>query len=128
MLGLEEDRQKHKKVHGGPDRAVCVYSLEVILALQAEGHPIYPGSAGENVTVSGLDWTAVIPGSRFELGTTVVLEVTRYTEPCKLIAESFTAKAFRRIDQVRNPGWSRVYTRVIREGVVRIGEPVRLAQ
>jgi MOSC domain-containing protein YiiM len=126
-LGLDGDVQKHTKFHGGPDRAVCVFSLEVIQALQAEGHPIYPGSTGENVTVSGLDWTAVVPGSRLSLGDTVVLEVTRYTEPCKQIASSFT-ETFRRIDQRNHAGWSRVYTRVLSEGVVRVGQPVRLAQ
>lgn len=126
-LGLEGDVQSHKKFHGGPDRAVCVYSLEVILALQAEGHPIYPGSVGENLTVSGLDWAAVVVGSRFEIEDGVVLEVTRYTEPCKQIAASFM-KTFRRIDQRKHPGWSRVYTRVLRDGVVRVGRPVRIAQ
>jgi MOSC domain-containing protein YiiM len=128
-LGLEGDSQKHTKFHGGPERAVCVYSLELIQALQAEGHPIYPGSTGENLTVSGIDWAAVVPGSRFELGedAAVVLEVTRFTEPCKQIAGSFSA-TFRRIDQLKNPGWSRVYCRVIREGVVRVGQPARLAQ
>lgn len=65
-------------------------------------------------------------GSRFDIGDSVVLEVTRYTEPCKQIAASFT-KTFRRIDQRDHPGWSRVYTRVLREGVVRVGQPVRIA-
>lgn len=125
-LGLEGDVQKHTKFHGGPDRAVCVFSLEVIQALQAEGHPIYPGSTGENVTISGIEWAAIVPGSRFELGESVILEVTRYTEPCKQIAASFT-ETFRRIDQRNHAGWSRVYTRVLREGAVRVGEPARLA-
>lgn len=124
-LGLEGDSQKHTKFHGGPERAVCVYSLELIQALQAEGHPIYPGSAGENVTVSGIDWAAVVPGSRFELGAEVILEVTRYTEPCKQITAYFEG-TFRRIDQLRNAGWSRVYTKVLRAGVVRIGQSARL--
>lgn len=127
LSGLEGDRQKHIKIHGGPERAVCVYSLELIQALQAEGHPIYPGSTGENVTLSGIEWGAIVPGSRFELGPEVIVEVTRYTEPCKQIAGSFNA-TFRRIDQLLNPGWSRVYTRVIREGVVRVGQPARLVQ
>ena len=38
--GLEGDTQNDKKHHGGPERAVCLYSLERIVALQAEGHPI----------------------------------------------------------------------------------------
>src|SRR5215470_13739563 len=54
--GLQGDRQTDQKNHGGPTRAVCLYSLEVIENLRAEGHSIVPGAAGENVTVGGLDW------------------------------------------------------------------------
>jgi MOSC domain-containing protein YiiM len=33
-LGLEGDAVKHTKIHGGPERAVCLWALETILALQ----------------------------------------------------------------------------------------------
>ncbi len=125
-LGLEGDVQKHTKIHGGPDRAVCLFALEVICALQAEGHPIYPGATGENVTVAGLDWPSIGAGTRLTLGDEVVLEVTRHTEPCKQIAASFHDGGFRRIDQDRHPGWSRVYARVLREGRVRVGQPAAI--
>lgn len=46
-LGVEGDRQRNPDIHGGPERAVCLFSLEVIEALQTEGHPIAPGSAGD---------------------------------------------------------------------------------
>src|SRR4030067_3548339 len=69
--GLVGDLQRNLDVHGGPERALCLYSLERILALQAEGHPIYPGSAGENLTLSGLDWSLVYPGVRLQLGSRV---------------------------------------------------------
>ncbi len=49
--GVDGDRQRNLKFHGGPDRAVCLYSLELIERLQDEGHPIDPGSSGENLTV-----------------------------------------------------------------------------
>ena len=51
--GLTGDRQRNRKIHGGPDRAVCLYSLDVIEALRAEGHTIGPGSAGDNLTIAG---------------------------------------------------------------------------
>lgn len=37
---IEGDDQANKKYHGGPDRAVCLFSQERIDALRAEGHPI----------------------------------------------------------------------------------------
>ncbi len=44
QLGLQGDGQDDIKHHGGPERAVCVYSLERIHSLQAEGHPIDVGT------------------------------------------------------------------------------------
>ena len=41
--GVEGDRQNDLKHHGGPERAVCIYSLELIDALIHEGHPIKEG-------------------------------------------------------------------------------------
>lgn len=123
-LGLTGDRQRNQEHHGGPERALCLYPLEHILALQAEGHPIFPGSVGENLTISGLDWSQMAPGSRWRLGGQVEIEVTRYTTPCQNIAESFSGRQFSRILQEKNPGWSRVYARVITAGPLRTGDPI----
>lgn len=124
-LGLAGDRHRGAG-HGGPERAVCLYSLEVIEQLQAEGHPIAPGTAGENVTVAGLDWQRIVPGARLRLGSQVLLEVTRYTTPCTNIAASFIDGEFIRILQDRYPGQSRVYTRVLAGGELCPGDPVEI--
>ena len=126
LLGLVNDDHDDKKQHGGPERAVCVYSIERIRALQAEGHPIDVGTAGENVTVEGIDWELVVPGARFRLGDEVLLEVAAFTSPCKTIRDSFTDGRFVRISQKLHPGWSRVYTRVLSEGAIRFGDAVEL--
>lgn len=122
---VEGDGHNDKAHHGGPDRAVSLYALELIEALKLEGHPIFPGSTGENVTVSGLEWARVTPGSRILLGP-VELEVTGYASPCKTIRRSFTGEYFNRISQKLFPGWSRVYTRVMRTGAIQVGDPVTL--
>jgi len=98
----------------------------MIRRLQQEGHPIDIGTAGENITVEGIDWEAVAPGLRLQLGDDVVLEIASYTNPCKTIKDSFIDGEFIRIAQKFHPGWSRVYARVISEGEVRPGDPVRL--
>ncbi len=125
-LGLLGDRQAHPEVHGGPERAVCLYSLERILALQAEGHPVFPGALGENLTLWGLVWDQVIPGVRLYIGDQVTLEITRYTSPCKTIRDYLRAGDISRIRQRNFNGWSRVYGRVLTGGEIRIGMPVRL--
>ena len=124
-LGLEGDGVDHPKVHGGPDRAVCLWSLERILALQEEGHPVFPGAAGENLTVAGLDWDALTPGDILDIGDGGLrLSLAAPTGPCRTIAPFFTDKNFRRIDDGRHPGWSRWYARVEHAGPVQPADEV----
>ena len=122
--GLSRDRQRDRRHHGGPERALCLYSLEHILALQREGHPIYPGAIGENVTVAGLDWNLLVPGVQLRLGEGVEIAVTSYTAPCSNIAPAFADGNMNRVSQKKHPGWSRLYTRVVRPGSITPGDPV----
>ena len=124
--GLEGDRQRDRRFHGGPERALCLYALERILELQAEGHPIFPGSAGENLTVVGLDWSGLAPGARLALGGDALVEIASYTTPCKIIAASFRGGDFKRILHKQRPGHSRLYARVLRPGRLAVGDPVRV--
>lgn len=125
-LGLEGDAHRNHEHHGGPERAVCLFAMEAILDLQAEGHPLVPGALGENVTIEGLDWSAVQPGTRLRLGDEVLLEITRYTTPCLNIRPAFRDGDYSRVSQKRHPGRSRVYARVVATGTVRRGDPARL--
>src|SRR6184192_3034445 len=78
--GIDGDRQRDPRFHGGPERAVVLFSLDVIRALQREGHPIAIGTAGENLTISGIEWRAVIPGTAIAIGD-VRLHITKYASP-----------------------------------------------
>lgn len=89
VLGLQGDAQRDRTHHGGPDRALCLYSQERIQALQTEGHPITPESIGENLTIEGADWKAVTPGRYLLLGAEVIAQITSYTAPCRNITASF---------------------------------------
>ena len=123
--GVAGDRQLDLKHHGGPERAVCLFGQERIAALAAEGHPIAPGSTGENLTIAGLAWDELQPGSRLAIGDGVILEISGPAPPCNTIAASFCDGAFTRISDKRHPNWSRLYARVLVEGLVREGAPVR---
>ena len=125
-LGLEGDAHRELQHHGGPERAVCLFPLEAIHGLVAEGHTVTPGALGENVTTESLDWSAIGPGVHLLLGERVLLQVTTYTSPCFNLAPLFQGRNFSRVSQKRHPGWSRVYARVLLEGRVRPGDPIRV--
>ena len=121
--GMEGDRQRNLKHHGGPERALCLYSADLIASLRVEGHVIEPGSLGENVTIAGLDWRLLEPGVRADLGD-VLVEITSYAMPCRNIAPVFADGRSGRVSQRTHPGESRVYARVLREGTLRVADRV----
>ena len=124
--GVVGDRQRNRSVHGGVNRAVCVFSLEVIEALRQEGHSITAGSAGENLTLTGLDWPHVQPGDQLQIGDTLNIEIMSYCEPCRHNARWFVDENYKRVSHKIHPGWSRLYACVLVEGLVRRGDPVRV--
>lgn len=95
----------------------------MIEALQAEGHPIQAGSAGENITVRGIDWTTLRTGVRLRVGE-VLCEVSAFATPCSKNAPWFVAGDFRRMDHGRHPSWSRAYAWVREPGRIHTGDPV----
>jgi MOSC domain-containing protein YiiM len=124
--GLEGDWQRDRRYHGGPERALCLFALERVLELQAEGHPIFPGSTGENLTLVGLEWAGLTPGSRLALGDEALVEIASHAAPCKTIAGSFRAGDFKSISQKVHRGHSRLYARVLRPGRLAVGHSVKL--
>ena len=125
-LGLDGDQHRDRRNHGGPTRALCLYGIEQIRALQAEGHIIVPGAIGENLTTEGIDIGALRPGDRLQIGDDILIEITGYTTPCQNIAPWFVDERIARVSAKVNPGWSRVYARVLHGGVVYTGQPIRV--
>ena len=125
-LGLDGDRQRDLIHHGGPERALCLFSLDLIEALQGEGHAIFPGAAGENITLRGLDWAALRRGQRLRLGAQVLIELTDFASPCSNLTRYFVDGAVKRISAHVHPGWSRFYARVLQEGMVQVADSVTL--
>jgi MOSC domain-containing protein YiiM len=122
--GVRGDKQRNRRFHGGPQRAVCLFSWEHIRELQEEGHPIDAGTTGENLTIAGLNWDEIVPGVQLRIGDEVVLEITSYTTPCTNIRSSFIDGEFNRIHHKLHPGWSRLYAKVLCEGTIHEGDAV----
>ena len=123
--GCMGDRQRDLKHHGGPTRALCVWSHEVLHALRAEGHPVRPGDVGENVLVRGLSFENLAVGNILQIGG-VRARLTGPAPPCKTIAGAFTNGTFRAIDARHHPSRARWYAEVLVEGDVRPGDVVTL--
>ena len=128
--GLIGDGQRTKEpVHGGPEKAVCLYGVEQIRRVNADGHHLYPGAIGENLTVSGLDLGGLTSGDRLRIGdpaTGPIIQLSDPAAPCKNIAGSFEDWRIARVSHKVRPEDSRWYARVLREGPVVSGDPIEL--
>ncbi len=118
--GVAGDRQATRVHHGRPWQALCLWSNEVIEALHAQGHPIAPGLAGENITVAGLAWADVRAGVRLQIGG-VLCEVSAYALPCYQNKPWFKDGDFEAMHHERGPV-SRVYATVLQPGMIAVGD------
>jgi MOSC domain-containing protein YiiM len=124
FLGLKDDFVCDTKNHGGPDQAVYIYGMADYDWWARElGHEIAPGTFGDNLTISELESAQFNIGDRLQIGP-VILEVTAPRIPCgTLAARMGDSKFIKRYRQAGRPG---LYCRVIQEGIVRVGDEVRI--
>ena len=127
--GIDGDRQADLKHHGGPRQAVCLYAVEAIERVRADGHQAFPGSYGENLTLMGIDWAGLRGGETLEIGPSgegPLLRLTDDATPCSKQARWFVDGRIGRISITAYPADIRWYASVIREGPVAAGDEVRL--
>lgn len=122
-LNLQGDGQADLSVHGGPDKAVYLYSWDNILlwkkALQRDD--LGPGSFGENLTVEGLGENEVAIGDEFAIGTARFL-VTQPRLPCFKLALALEIPSI--IETFLESGRTGCYLRVLQEGVIQAGDQI----
>lgn len=117
-LGLEGDAHRFH-LHGGANRAVCIFSVEDYASLARDGVAAEPpGAYGENLTTRGLDYARLRPGDRLRVGAEVELELFDVREPCGTLK-----KVDRRFPNLM-VGRSGFVCRVATGGVVRPGDTV----
>jgi MOSC domain-containing protein YiiM len=118
--GVEGDKQRNLKYHGGPDRAVCVFSEELYDELRDAGVDIPGGGAvGENFTTRGLDLRKLAKGDRLRVGQCVI-ELTDVRIPCNQL-KKWDPDLPELI--VGRSGW---VARVVEEGPVKTGDPIQV--
>ena len=125
-VGCLGDKQNDLKHHGGPQRAVCLMLESVMEMLQQSGHPIRPGTTGENVLIGGLQPDDIEIGSSSTFSSGVKLQITGPAPPCKTIQASFLDGQFTALSHKLDSHQTRWYALVIDEGTLGIGEDVHV--
>ena len=115
--GVNGDWQKNRKFHGGPNRAICLYSEELYQGLREAGVNVKNGDVGENFTTRGINLQHLKKGDRLKVGQCII-ELTDIRVPCHQL---------RKWDDdlpeliVGRSGW---VAKVVREGMVKAGDEV----
>lgn len=122
--GIDGDVQSSRVHHGRPWQALCVWSIDALDALRAQGHPIAPGFAGDNITVSGIPADAFRPGAHFRIGA-VRGFFSAYTIPCSQNNAWFQNNNIMAMSHTKGPH-SRIYAMVTRTGDIRVGDTFEL--
>lgn len=121
LEGLAGDWQNNRKYHGGPDRAVCLYSVELYEWLAAAGIELSWGALGENFTTRGIDLCQLGVGDRL-LTPACMLQITGARVPCN----SLNRWDRRLCDLIKGrSGW---LARVVRPGIVHVGDSLNVEQ
>ena len=123
--GCQGDDQDDKKHHGGKNKAICLFQQEILELLSSNGHPISPGSTGENILIKGVEIGSIEVGTCLKVGE-IEIVVTQDAPPCKTIRNSFTNGDFNNISHRKNPNFTRWYAAVKSTGNVYVGDMVEL--
>ena len=124
--GFRGDEVADTRVHGGVDKAVCVYPSEHYPYWKAEAVPeVTLGGFGENLSTRGLLEDEVCIGDVFSLGEAVV-QISQPRQPCWKLARRWRVKDL--TARVERTGKTGFYFRVLQHGHVQAGDHLRLLE
>lgn len=123
--GLIGDEVCDRRHHGGDDQAVYAYAREDLDGWSNQlDRPLRPGQFGENLTTIGVDVTGARIGEHWQIGSTVVLEVSVPRIPCRTFAGTIGERGWvKTFTRAAVPG---AYLRVVRPGSIQIGDPINV--
>ena len=115
--GIDGDRKGSQ-----PDRGLNVMSAEILAGLAQAGFMTGPGQMGEQLVIAGLDFSALVPGTRLQLGDTACIEFINNRTGCE---------RFEHIQgQPRETVAGRVgfMAHVVTAGHIKVGDSVRVLE
>jgi len=125
--GLKGDGQSDRRVHGGVDKAICVYPSEhyPFWGKQLGLISFNPGAFGENFTTKGFIEEKICIGDTFSLGKTI-LQVSQPRQPCWKLSRRWKIKDLSK--QVEETGKTGFYLRVLTHGFVQSQQAFELIE
>ena len=123
LTGFTQDEQEYKD-HGGPDKAVCLFSKSNYAMWQDDvvELPTY-AMFGENLTVANLDEREAYFGNQYQLGDAII-EISEIREPCWKIQAKYQIPDL--VKRMSTTGKTGFYFRVIQEGNVSDNDHLKL--
>ncbi|MDU9418272.1 MOSC domain-containing protein [Staphylococcus lloydii] len=123
LTGFTQDEQEYKD-HGGPDKAVCLFSKSNYAMWQDDvvELPTY-AMFGENLTVANLDEREAYFGNQYQLGDAII-EISEIREPCWKIQAKYQIPDL--VKRMSTTGKTGFYFRVIKEGNVSDNDHLKL--
>jgi molybdopterin-guanine dinucleotide biosynthesis protein A len=117
--GIQGDGRAHAK-HIKSTRAISLLDEHAMDQIRSEGYAVEPGAMGENLTVRGIDLQSLAPGTRLRFSCGVEIELVEPRKPC------FVLDAIH--PDLKNVVQGRFgyMARVVTEGVLRVGESIRV--
>ncbi len=103
-------------------RQVSLLAIESIDKMRSLGFDIGPGDFAENLTTEGIGLAALPVGTYVSIGKEAILEVTQIGKECHS-----GCAIFRQIGKCIMPKEG-VFARVIRGGLVKAGDPIRIEE
>jgi len=101
-------------------RQVSLLATDSIEKMRSLGFDVNPGDFAENLTTEGIDLVSLPIGRRIFIGEGVILEVTQIGKDCHA-----GCAIYRQIGKCVMPKEG-VFARVIRGGLVRAGDQIRI--
>ena len=114
-LGFIGDAHADSSTH----RQVSLLAIESIHKMRDLGVDVGPGDFAENLTTQGIDLLSLPLGTQLAVGKEIILELSQIGKQCHT-----RCAIYRQVGRCIMPTEG-VFTKVIRGGVIRTGDPIR---
>ena len=114
--GLADDAHADCCTH----RQVSLMAIESIDKMRSLGFDVGPGDFAENLTTEGIDLVGLPVGTEVSIGKETILEITQIGKECHT-----RCAIYRQLGKCIMPEEG-VFTKVIRGGLVRAGDQIRI--